>query len=215
MPSRRDGLLDRRRRHSAGRDHLRHAQRQGGALRHRRDLRRARRSDVPVMISGTITDLSGRMLSGQTPEAFWNSVRHAAPLSIGLNCALGAEEMRAHIDEIGARRRHAGLRLSERRPAQRVRRATTKARSTWRRLIGEFAAAGLVNIVGGCCGTTPDHIARHRATPSRDKTPREIPEIDAAAAAVRPGAVHADAGNPVRERRRAHQRHRLGASSAS
>ncbi len=57
--------------------------------------------DVPLMISGTITDLSGRLLSGQTPEAFWNSVRHAAPLSIGLNCALGAKEMRAHIDELG------------------------------------------------------------------------------------------------------------------
>ena len=76
---------------------------------------------VPVMISGTITDLSGRMLSGQTPEAFWNSVRHAAPFSIGLNCALGAKEMRAHIAELVARRRYAGLRLSQRRPAERVR----------------------------------------------------------------------------------------------
>ena len=73
------------------------------------------------MISGTITDLSGRTLSGQTPEAFWNSVRHAAPLTVGLNCALGAKEMRAHIAEIVARRRHAGLRLSECRPAQRIR----------------------------------------------------------------------------------------------
>ena len=77
---------------------------------------------VPVMISGTITDLSGRTLSGQTPTAFWYSLRHARPFSIGLNCALGAKEMRAHIAELGARRRHAGLRLSECRPAQRVRR---------------------------------------------------------------------------------------------
>ena len=81
----------------------------------------ARGVDVPVMISGTITDRSGRLLSGQTPEAFWNSVRHAAPFSVGLNCALGAEEMRAHIAEHGAGRRHADLRLSERRPAERVR----------------------------------------------------------------------------------------------
>ena len=91
----------RRRRYAPDRDHLRHAQRQG------RDLRRAPKSwkrcgiRVPVMISGTITDRSGRLLSGQTPEAFWNSVAHAAPLSIGLNCALGASEMRAHVAELG------------------------------------------------------------------------------------------------------------------
>ena len=77
--------------------------------------------DVPVMISGTITDRSGRLLSGQTPEAFWNAVRHASPVSVGLNCALGAEQMRAHIAEHGAGLRHADLRLSERRPAERVR----------------------------------------------------------------------------------------------
>ena len=80
-----------------------------------------RKLDVPVMISGTITDLSGRMLSGQTPEAFWNSMWHASPLSIGLNCALGADrDARAHRGA-GAHRRHADLRLSERRPAERVR----------------------------------------------------------------------------------------------
>ena len=73
------------------------------------------------MISGTITDRSGRLLSGQTPAAFWHSVRHAAPFSIGLNCALGAKEMRAHIAEIAPLRRHARLRLSQCRPAQRVR----------------------------------------------------------------------------------------------
>ena len=78
--------------------------------------------DVPVMISGTITDRSGRTLSGQTPEAFWNSVRHAKPFSIGLNCALGAEEMRAHIAEIARVADTLRLRLSECRPAQRVRR---------------------------------------------------------------------------------------------
>jgi 5-methyltetrahydrofolate--homocysteine methyltransferase len=89
-------------------------------LRHRRGFRGA--GDVlPVMISGTITDLSGRTLSGQTPEAFWNSVRHARPFSIGLNCALGAREMRAAYRRDRPRRRHVRLRLSERRPAERIR----------------------------------------------------------------------------------------------
>ena len=73
------------------------------------------------MISGTITDLSGRTLSGQTPTAFWYSLRHANPLSIGLNCALGAREMRAHLAELSRVVRHADLRLSQRRPAERIR----------------------------------------------------------------------------------------------
>ena len=74
--------------------------------------------DVPVMISGTITDRSGRLLSGQTPGGFWNSVKHANPVTIGLNCALGAQEMRAHIAELGRLRRHFRLRLSECGPSQ-------------------------------------------------------------------------------------------------
>ena len=85
------------------------------------DETEARGVAVPVMISGTITDLSGRLLSGQTPAAFWNSIRHAAPFSVGLNCALGAKEMRAHIAGAWPRRRYAGLRLSERGAAERVR----------------------------------------------------------------------------------------------
>ncbi len=128
---------------------------------------------LPVMISGTITDLSGRTLSGQTPSAFWYSVRHATPLSIGLNCALGAREMRAHIQEIGkvadtlvCAYPNAGLPnefgLYDESPE-----ATAK-------LIAEFADAGLVNIVGGCCGTTPDHI-RAIAGAVKGKAPREIP----------------------------------------
>jgi methionine synthase I (cobalamin-dependent) len=84
---------------TADRDDLRHAERQGGDLRDR-DFRGAG-VDLPVMISGTITDLSGRTLSGQTPTAFWNSIAHARPFSVGLNCALGAKEMRAHIAELG------------------------------------------------------------------------------------------------------------------
>src|SRR5690348_5427971 len=127
---------------------------------------------VPVMISGTITDRSGRMLSGQTPEAFWNSIRHAAPLSIGLNCALGAKEMRAHIAELSrvadtlvCAYPNAGLPnefgLYDESPEYMA------------ELLGEFADAGLVNIVGGCCGTTPAHIAAI-AQAVEGKAPRKV-----------------------------------------
>ena len=129
---------------------------------------------LPVMISGTITDLSGRTLSGQTVEAFWNAVRHAAPLTIGLNCALGAREMRAHIKDMS---RIAGtlvcaypiaglpneFGLYDERPE-----ATAQ-------MLAEFADAGFVNMVGGCCGTTPDHI-RAIAQAVAGKAPRQIPE---------------------------------------
>ncbi len=130
---------------------------------------------LPVMISGTITDLSGRTLSGQTPAAFWYSVSHAQPFSIGLNCALGAKEMRAHIAEIGrvadtfvCAYPNAGLPnefgLYDESP------------EAMAALIEEFATSGLVNVVGGCCGTTPDHI-RAIADVVAGKTPRPIPEI--------------------------------------
>src|SRR5690606_29145405 len=112
---------------------------------------------LPVMISGTITDRSGRTLSGQTPTAFWNSISHARPFSVGLNCALGAKEMRAHIAEISkvadtlvCAYPNAGLPnefgLYDESPEY------------MSKMLGEFASAGLVNIVGGCCGTTPEHI---------------------------------------------------------
>jgi len=130
---------------------------------------------VPVMISGTITDLSGRLLSGQTPAAFWHSVRHAAPVSIGLNCALGAKEMRAHIAEIGriadtlvCAYPNAGL------PNEFGR--YDESPQYMAELIGEFASTGLVNIVGGCCGTTPEHIAAI-AHAVEGKAPRKIPEM--------------------------------------
>ncbi|MGA2945230.1 MAG: homocysteine S-methyltransferase family protein, partial [Xanthobacteraceae bacterium] len=117
----------------------------------------ARGIDVPVMISGTITDRSGRLLSGQTPEAFWNSVAHAAPLSVGLNCALGAKEMRAHVAELSrvadtliCAYPNAGL------PNEFG--YYDESPEDMAALIGEFAESGLVNIAGGCCGTTPDHI---------------------------------------------------------
>ncbi|MGZ5875507.1 MAG: methionine synthase, partial [Bradyrhizobium sp.] len=132
--------------------------------------------DVPVMVSGTITDKSGRLLSGQLPEAFWNSVRHARPITIGFNCALGAEDLRAHIADIGrvadtlvCAYPNAGL------PNEFGQ--YDESPEYMARLIGEFASAGLVNIVGGCCGTTPDHIAAIAAAVAPHK-PRAIPHIE-------------------------------------
>src|SRR5215204_1875480 len=131
--------------------------------------------DVPVMISGTITDRSGRLLSGQTPEAFWNTVRHAAPVSVGLNCALGAEEMRAHIadmaricDTLICAYPNAGL------PNEFGH--YHEGPEEMARHLGEFAGTGLVNIVGGCCGTTPEHISAI-AEAVRGKAPRAVPEV--------------------------------------
>lgn len=130
---------------------------------------------LPIMISGTITDLSGRTLSGQTPTAFWYSLRHAEPFSIGLNCALGAREMRAHIDEIGrvadtfvCAYPNAGLpnEFGE----------YDESPEAMAKLVGEFARSGLVNVVGGCCGTTPDHI-RAIAGAVKDVAPRAIPAV--------------------------------------
>src|SRR5580698_10317615 len=135
----------------------------------------ARGIDLPIMISGTITDRSGRLLSGQTPEAFWNSVAHATPLSVGLNCALGAKEMRAHIAELGrvadtliCAYPNAGL------PNEFGH--YDESPEMMAALIGEFAEAGLVNIAGGCCGTTPDHI-RAIAKAVAGKKPRAIPQM--------------------------------------
>src|SRR5882757_5114503 len=139
------------------------------------EITEARGIRVPVMISGTITDRSGRLLSGQTPGAFWNSVRHATPFSVGLNCALGAQEMRAHIAEIAriadtfvCAYPNAGL------PNEFGR--YDESPEFMASLLGEFAEAGLVNVVGGCCGTTPDHInAIARAV--EGKAPRAIPDV--------------------------------------
>src|SRR3979490_338089 len=132
--------------------------------------------DVPVMISGTITDKSGRLLSGQLPEAFWNSVRHAKPITIGFNCALGAEDLRAHIADIGrvadalvCAYPNAGL------PNEFGQYDETPEYMA--RLIGEFAASHLVHVVGGCCGTTPDHIAAIAVAVAPHK-PRAIPKIE-------------------------------------
>ena len=131
---------------------------------------------LPVMISGTITDLSGRLLSGQTAEAFWNSVRHARPLSIGLNCALGAKELRPYVDELS---RIADVRVSAHPNAGLPNEfgGYDETPEGMAALVGEFARSGLVNIVGGCCGTSPPHI-QAIAEAVRGLKPRAIPDIE-------------------------------------
>ncbi len=131
---------------------------------------------LPVMISGTITDLSGRTLSGQTPTAFWYSVRHATPFTIGLNCALGANAMRAHIDELSTvadtlvcAYPNAGL------PNEFGR--YDESPEAMAAQVEAFAHDGLVNIVGGCCGSTPAHI-RAIAEAVGKYPPRQVPEIE-------------------------------------
>jgi 5-methyltetrahydrofolate--homocysteine methyltransferase len=112
---------------------------------------------MPVMISGTITDASGRTLSGQTGEAFWNSVRHARPLSIGLNCALGPDLLRQYVEELSNK---ADVFISSH-PNAGLPNAFGGYDETGAQMaeqIGEWARAGLLNIVGGCCGTSPEHI---------------------------------------------------------
>jgi 5-methyltetrahydrofolate--homocysteine methyltransferase len=128
---------------------------------------------LPIMVSGTITDRSGRTLSGQTPEAFFNSLRHAKPLSVGLNCALGAKEMRAHIAEL-ARVADTLLCAYPNAGLPNEFGGYDESPEFMAELIGEFARAGLVNIVGGCCGTTPDHIAAIAAAVSGER-PRSVP----------------------------------------
>ncbi|MFN3584609.1 homocysteine S-methyltransferase family protein [Phenylobacterium sp.] len=129
---------------------------------------------LPIWISGTITDRSGRTLSGQTVEAFWNSVRHAKPFAVGLNCALGAELMRPHIAELA---RIADTLVSAY-PNAGLPNAMGEYDETpdeTGHMLHEWAEHGLVNILGGCCGTTPDHI-RHVADEVRGLKPRPIPE---------------------------------------
>ena len=129
---------------------------------------------LPVMISGTITDLSGRTLSGQTPTAFWNSVSHARPFTVGFNCALGADAMRPHLQEVSAvadtfvcAYPNAGL-PNEFGQYDQSPEAMAKQ-------VREFAKEGLVNVVGGCCGSTPDHI-RAIAEAVAEFKPRQVPE---------------------------------------
>ncbi|KKB82921.1 methionine synthase [Devosia limi DSM 17137] len=130
---------------------------------------------LPIMISGTITDLSGRTLSGQTPTAFWYSLRHASPFTIGLNCALGADLMRGHVAEISAvadtfvcAYPNAGL------PNEFG--GYDETPELMAEQLEGFAAAGLINVVGGCCGSTPDHI-KAIADAVGKHPPRQIPEV--------------------------------------
>ena len=137
-------------------------------------FRDTKQSSLPVMISGTITDASGRTLSGQTLEAFYNSVMHARPLSIGLNCALGAKQMRPHIEELSqiascyvSAYPNAGL-------PNAMGEYDEKPEET-AHFLEEWAKEGFVNIVGGCCGTTPEHI-QHIAKHVKKILPRKLPE---------------------------------------
>ncbi len=133
---------------------------------------------IPLWISVTIVDLSGRTLSGQTVEAFWRSIEQAKPLVVGVNCALGAKEARPHVAELS---RLAGSYVASH-PNAGLPNAFGGYDETPEQtagLIGEFAASGLVNIVGGCCGTTPAHIAKIAATVA-DKAPRPLPVISGA-----------------------------------
>ncbi|MGC2518160.1 MAG: methionine synthase [Burkholderiales bacterium] len=132
---------------------------------------------LPVIVSGTITDQSGRTLTGQTPEAFWNSLRHARPLAVGLNCALGAKLMRPYIEELSnvadtyiSCYPNAGL------PNPLSETGYDETPDYTSGLLREFAESGLINIVGGCCGTTPEHI-RAIATAVKTLPPRRVPRI--------------------------------------
>jgi 5-methyltetrahydrofolate--homocysteine methyltransferase len=133
------------------------------------------KTPLPVMISGTITDASGRTLSGQTVPAFWTSLKHANPIAFGFNCALGAKDMRPHLAELStlagtfiSAYPNAGL------PNQFGQYDQTPEEMA--ALVKEFASSGLVNILGGCCGSTPDHI-RAVANAVKDIAPRQVPEI--------------------------------------
>ena len=130
---------------------------------------------LPVMVSGTITDLSGRTLSGQTPEAFWTSVSHIRPFSVGLNCALGPKELRAHVAELArtadtlvSAHPNAGL------PNQFG--GYDETPEDMAAHLGAWARDGLVNLVGGCCGSTPEHIAAI-ADAVAGLPPREVPRL--------------------------------------
>jgi 5-methyltetrahydrofolate--homocysteine methyltransferase len=135
----------------------------------------ARGARLPVIVSGTITDASGRTLSGQTPEAFWNAVRHVKPLAVGLNCALGAALMRPYIEELARVATdtfiscypNAGL------PNPMSDTGYDELPAQTSRLLQDFAQSGFVNLVGGCCGTTPEHI-RAIADAVRELPPRAV-----------------------------------------
>ncbi|MEX0644451.1 MAG: homocysteine S-methyltransferase family protein [Parvularculaceae bacterium] len=130
--------------------------------------------EIPIMLSVTITDQSGRTLSGQTPEAFWNAVRHAKPLSVGVNCALGPDLMRPYVAAL-ARVADCYLSAYPNAGLPNAFGGYDETPSSMTKHLGEWAKSGLLNIVGGCCGTTPDHIAAF-ARAVKGVAPRKIPE---------------------------------------
>ncbi|MEN4750088.1 methionine synthase [Pseudomonas sp. Ps21-P2] len=131
--------------------------------------------ELPIMISGTITDASGRTLSGQTTEAFWNSVRHAKPISVGLNCALGASELRPYLEELSNKAEtHVSAHPNAGLPNEFG--EYDEAPAEMAKVVEEFAQSGFLNIVGGCCGTTPAHI-KAIANAVAPYAPRPIPDI--------------------------------------
>jgi 5-methyltetrahydrofolate--homocysteine methyltransferase len=131
--------------------------------------------ELPIMISGTITDASGRTLSGQTTEAFWNSVRHAKPISVGLNCALGASELRPYLEELSNKAEtHISAHPNAGLPNEFG--EYDEAPAEMAKVVEEFAQSGFLNIVGGCCGTTPAHI-KAIANAVAPYAPRPIPDI--------------------------------------
>jgi 5-methyltetrahydrofolate--homocysteine methyltransferase len=147
-------------------------------------FRDTKKEELPIMISGTITDASGRTLSGQTLEAFYISVSHANPLSVGLNCALGAKEMRPYIEELSgiascytSAYPNAGLPNAfgeyDEQPEQTA------------HILEDWAREGFVNIVGGCCGTTPEHI-KHIAEQVKKFAPRKLPVVEKELESVEP-----------------------------
>ena len=165
--------------------------------------------ELPLWISVTIVDLSGRTLSGQTVEAFWNSIAEAKPLIVGVNCSLGAKEMRPHVEELS---RLAGTYTSSH-PNAGLPNAFggyDEQPHDTAELLGSFAREGFVNIVGGCCGTTPDH-TRAIAEAVTGSAAARPPGTARSPAIQRPGAVRDRPRHRLRDDRRAHERHRLGA----
>ena len=132
---------------------------------------------LPVMVSGTITDASGRTLSGQTAEAFWYSVRHAQPLAIGLNCALGAKDLRQHVDVL-AQIADTSVSCHPNAGLPNAFGGYDETPEDMAAMLREFAASGLLNLVGGCCGTTPEHIAAI-AHAVQGIAPRTLPQLAA------------------------------------
>ncbi len=141
-----------------------------------KELLDERGADIPIMISGTITDASGRTLSGQTTEAFWNSVSHAEPLMVGLNCALGADELRQYVAEM-SRVADAFVTVHPNAGLPNEMGGYDDDPILMAEILGEFARSGLVNVVGGCCGTGPEHIRRIAAAVD-GVSPREVPTIE-------------------------------------